>query len=215
MALCASLLVGRIRIGVQQFFTVLRFELLGVLSGHHAVSKFLLDGLTGSKCSLATTICHTYTLFETLRIFLLGKFRSGGFGKHVERNLDVGHVVAKAFFVETFVFSILLCGKSAPLLCDDVGEGGELNAFLNTATFPLVGEVLTHFNGLEALVNPRIGVAKTLVVGNGLVDRFLWILQLFQPLRSDLRHPLLEGFCLRRWDGLDETKNLFGSARLS
>ena len=45
-----------------------------------------------------------------------------------------------------------------------------LPAFLDSVLFPLVGEVFANLDGLEALVNPIVGIAETLEVCERLLD---------------------------------------------
>jgi len=46
------------------------------------------------------------------------------------------------------------------------------------------------------------------VVGDGLLDREFWILDLVYAVGGDLRHPLFERFRFGRRDGLDEAEKL-------
>ena len=57
-------------------------------------------------------------------------------------------------------------------------ESGILDAFFHVVEYPLVGQVLAYLDALETLVNPIVGVAKTLVVHHRLLDAQLWVLQL-------------------------------------
>ena len=47
---------------------------------------------------------------------------------------------------------------ACPMLINDVGEGGILNALLYIVELPLVGQVLAYLNTFEALVNPIVGI---------------------------------------------------------
>ena len=71
-----------------------------------------------------------------------------------------------------------------------------------------VGQFFAGAYGLHTLVNPPVGVAQTMIVGNRLLDRTLGVLHLVKPLCCHLCHPLLKRLRLGRRNGLYQAEKL-------
>ena len=78
-------------------------------------------------------------------------FRDAGrreFRKHVQHQFFVGHVVTQVFFLQALEFLVFFGCFACPMLINDVGEGGILNALLYIVELPLVGQVLAYLDAL-------------------------------------------------------------------
>ena len=71
--------------------------------------------------------------------------------------------------LQSFKMLVFLGSQSCPCVVDDIGKGGIASTFFNSVCFPLVSEVFSDFYSLETLVNPVVGVPKTLIVLEGLL----------------------------------------------
>ncbi len=148
-------------------------------------------------------------------VFLFGDVGGGQFGQHIHYQFFIGHVVAKVLLAKTLEALVFSGGKACPGLVNYICECGISCAFLDSVLFPLVGEVFANLDGLEALVDPIVGIAEALEVCERLLDTEFGILHLMDAVCSYLCKPAFEGFGLLGWDGLYDTEkpldiNAFG-----
>ena len=165
------------------------------------------DGSTGFGC--------LFVLRETLGVFLFGDLRCGSLTEHGGDQLEIGHMITEIILgvgesFEVFVFG----GRHAEGgFADLSGKDGEFFLLFDAALFPFAGEFVADGDAAQSLFNPRFGIAFLLVNSPHPFGSEFWVFDLLESLVADLREPAFEGFGFGRWDGLDETKELFGVGR--
>lgn len=181
------------------FFNIVfqRQDVFGVEWGDNGLSRLFFQFQSGIACHGGTLAGYFRMFAKCLRGGGFRDFFRGKFGKHVQHQFFVRHIVTQILFLQTFELLVLFGGFPRPRLVDNVGEGGELHSFFQAVTLPFVGEVFAYLNAFQALVNPVVGIAEALLVSHGLLDGQFRVLHLVEALFRHLRHPEFEGFCLR------------------
>ena len=77
-------------------------------------------------------------------VFALSNFGGRRFGKHVEHQLQIGHVVAQAFGFQSLVLLVLARGHTRPAQRNNIGQRGVFLSLFDTAAFPFVGQFLAY-----------------------------------------------------------------------
>ena len=120
--------------------------MLGIQRSDDGFAGFLFEAEAGFFGNVAATAGNVHVVVESGWILCFGNFFGGEFGKHIQHQFLVGHVVAEVFFFQPFELFVFFGGFACPRLVNDVGERGEVFAFLQSVAFPLVGEVLADFD---------------------------------------------------------------------
>ena len=90
---------------------------------------FTLTDAKGNEFTLSE--CTLHVLFKVLWVFGFGDACSGEFGKHIEHQFLIGHIIPQILLLQTLVLLILLGCLTCPCLVDDIGECGILHAFFH------------------------------------------------------------------------------------
>ena len=164
--------------------------------GNDFLAGLLFEGFTGHSGNGSSSGGGLRVFAHGDGVFLLSDVGGGKFCQHVHDELLIGHIVTKVLFVEALEVLVFFGGQACPRLVDDVGEGGVTGAFFYSMFFPLVGEVFADLDGLEALVDPVVGITEALEVLERLLDAEFRVLHLVDAVGSHLCEPTLEGFGL-------------------
>ena len=95
--------------------------LFGIHRRDHRLANLLLSGFAGHAGGGAAAAGDTCALSHAFRVLVLRYLRGGGFGQHVDGNLEVGHIVAQIFRLEPLQLLVLLVRQAAPTAIDNVG----------------------------------------------------------------------------------------------
>ncbi len=93
---------------------------------------------TSSRAALAT-LRHTSVVLHRGRVLATRYFSGCGFGQGVQRQLKIGHIVAKILFGQTFEMLVLPCCHATPRFGEDVGQYSKILLLFHARTFPFVG----------------------------------------------------------------------------
>jgi hypothetical protein len=140
----------------------------------------------------------------------LGRF---GFAQHGEDQLQVGHVVAQVVaglhHVQSFELAVLAGRHAKGGAGNFGGEYRILFALGHAACFPLVGQLPTHGDGTQPLLDPRLRIALGLIQLAGTGAGQFGVFYFFDTLVTHLRQPAFERLGLGRRDGLDDAEQAF------
>lgn len=117
-----------------------------------------IPGDTSALCRHGTVRCGRP------RFSLFRNFGGRRFGKHVEHQLQIGHVVAQAFGFQSLVLLVLARGHTRPAQRNNIGQRGVFLSLFDTAAFPFVGQFLAYLDGFQPLVDPVLGIAFAMVI---------------------------------------------------
>lgn len=164
--------------------------------------------------NVASTSGYVGMLVISCWIPLFGYFGSRSLGEHIEGKLNISHIVSQSLFSQSFESFVFFGCHATPLLGDNISKRGVL-PIPNSSSFPFIGKEFASLDTTQSLVYPLIGISKSAVIGNSLLNREFGVLQLVKTSGGDLRHPLLEWLGLWRGDGLNDSKKLLGCGDIS
>ena len=87
---------------------ILGQHLFGIYRRDDRVSQLTLQLLAGYLCYTAAAFGYALALIQSARLLLLGYFGSRGLGQRIQRQLDIGHVVAQTLFLQTLELLVAL-----------------------------------------------------------------------------------------------------------
>lgn len=126
----------------------------------------------------------------------LGKLGRSGLSKIIEYQFQRGHVVPQIFFFQSFKIFILPRGHARPRFGDLIRQDRILYALLDAAVLPFAGQLLTHLNGLQALIDPLPRITFFQMRFQRPLNRQLQVNGFLDPFASDLRQPHFERLSL-------------------
>lgn len=92
-------------------------------------SQLTFQLLPGHFGDLAAFHRYRGVFIEILRVLYLRKFRCGGFGKHIQDQLRISHIIPEVFFLKPLIRLIFFRCLIRPSLCDNIGQKSELYPF--------------------------------------------------------------------------------------
>ena len=84
--------------------------------------------------------------------------------QRIEREFDIGHVVAQVLLRQSLVALVLTGSHAAPGLGKYVGQDGKIPMLRDACALPFVGQLFAHLYGTHALVDPLVVIALTTIV---------------------------------------------------
>ena len=144
---------------------------------YDSVPEFRLQFIPCRLGHLASTLGDSRVMSDCSRILLSGYFRGRSLCQHIERKLDICHVIPQTLLVQPFESLVLTRRHPAPFSCDDVCQCSILRIF-NTATLPLVCQQFPYLYCPHPLVYPTFGIAEPTVIGDSLFYREFRVLHL-------------------------------------
>lgn len=102
---------------------------------------------------------------------------------------------------------VLRNGFPVPGARDLVRQDRVISGFRDPAAVPFVGQRLLDLDGLDALIDPGLGIAFLPIEGHSAVNDKLRVRDLVDPLPSDFCQPQLKGLGLFGRNGLDQAKD--------
>jgi hypothetical protein len=117
------------------------------------------------------------------------------------------HVIAQVLGFEALELFVRFDGNAGPFLMNEVGEYGELLAFLYIVCRPVIGQLIASLLAGHPLSDPSVAAAEHAPVFSGTFKRHGRVDYFSQPFLADFSEPPFEWLGTRGGDGLDEPKD--------
>lgn len=120
------------------------------------------------------------------------------------------HIITKILFFQTLKTFILFGSHSGPCAGNLIGQDGVFDTFLNTTGVPFIGQLFSHLNRLDPLIDPFTAISFPKIGFRGYVNGQLRVNRFLNSFPANLSQPHSKRFGFRRRNGLDSGQEPLG-----